>query len=42
MRSHLLYELLTGLDDLWGDFGQQMGLTGKMAAGAKGISFGGV
>lgn len=33
----LAYELLTGLsDDLRGDFGQQIGLTGKMAAGARG------
>jgi len=40
MGSHLPYELLTGL--LWCDFSQQMGLTGKMAAGAGGISLGGV
>lgn len=43
MRSHLPYELLTGLlDDLWSQFGQQMGLAWKTAAVLGGISLGAV
>lgn len=42
MRSHLPYKLLTGILDDLGGFAQQMGLTGKMAAGARGTSSGGV
>lgn len=42
MRSNLPYKLLTGILDDLGSFAQQMGLTGKMAAGARGNSSGGV